>query len=153
MSVRFELDGRPVELPNNEESSLLDVLRGGLAETGPKAGCRIGRCGACVVLVGGRPFNACLMPVERLDGLQVTTRDGLVGEKKIVAALTEECAFQCGACANGMIVTLTYLRQNFPQMKPDEVMALMAGHLCRCSGYQGLYRAVRRLCDLDAKGA
>lgn len=145
MTVSFMLDGKAVEVPVDSGASLLDVLRGPLGETGPKAGCRIGRCGACVVLVEDRPLNACLVPVERLAGVTVTTRGGLIGEEEITAILAEERAFQCGACANGVIVTLTYLRKTAPSLGADAVMELLSGHLCRCSGYQGLHRAIQRL--------
>jgi carbon-monoxide dehydrogenase small subunit len=145
--VSFELDGRPVTIERSAVPTLLEALRDHLGATSPKAGCGIGRCGACVVLLDGRPVNACLVPPDRLDGRTVVTRDGLDDAETapIVAALRAASAVQCGACAPGLIVSLAFLRRRSPVPTASEAEIALAGHLCRCTGYVGLRRALTAL--------
>ena len=147
MRIRFTLDGAPVEAEAAPADRLLGLLRDGLDATSPKAGCGVGRCGACTVLLDGTPVNACLVPAWRLDGARVQTRDGLdeAAIAPVLEALRAERAFQCGACAPSAIVTLAALHAAAPRPTAAEAELLMAGHLCRCSGYGGLRRAIARL--------
>jgi len=145
--VAFTLDGQPVEIDAAPGERLVALLRDGLDATSPKLGCGIGRCGACAVLLDGAPVPACLVPAWRVAGRDVRTRDGLdeAALAPLLQVLREERAFQCGACAPGAIVTLAALHAHEP--RPDAAAAelLMAGNLCRCSGYGGLRRAIARL--------
>jgi carbon-monoxide dehydrogenase small subunit len=147
MDVTFSLDGRLASLEENAAPTLLAALRDHLGHDGPLAGCGIGRCGACVVLMDGEPVNACLVPTARLNGTNVTTRDGLDGKvvAEVLAALRAADAFQCGACASGFIVSLTYLAGLTPRTSAAEVELALAGHVCRCTGYAGIRAAVRTL--------
>jgi len=142
----FVLDGRPVELVTAPDTRLLDALRGPLEATGPKPGCGIGRCGACLVLLDGAPVPSCLVLAARLDGAEVTTVDGL-GEDgaTILRALADAGAIQCGYCSAGMTVAIAGALRTVPRPGPDQVLELLAGQLCRCGGYEGLRRAVQSL--------
>lgn len=139
--VAFRVDGRAVAATGAPHRTLLEILREDLGCTGPKQGCGIGRCGACLVLLEDAPAHACLVPAWRLEGREVTTRAGLDAEA-IEAVLEEEGAFQCGACADGMVVALWWVLRQPPGTAPA---ALLTGQLCRCSGYGGLRRALSRL--------
>jgi carbon-monoxide dehydrogenase small subunit len=147
MKLAFTLDGRPVTAEAAPAAPLVSLLRDGLDATSPKLGCGVGRCGACVVLLDGAPVPSCLVPAWRVAGRDVRTRDGLdeVALAPLLQVLAEERAFQCGACAPGALVTLAALHARLPRPDAAEAELLMAGHLCRCSGYGGLRRAIARL--------
>lgn len=147
MTCSFTLDGATVSLPDDAAPTLLEALRDHLDRVAPKSGCGIGRCGACVVLLDGEPVNACLVPLARVHGRRVTTADGLDGPvaAAVRQALGESEAFQCGACANGFLVSITYLAGLSPRPSAPEVELALSGHLCRCTGYGGIRRAVGTL--------
>jgi len=147
MDVTVEVDGRSATFAADAAETLLELLRDHLGATAPKAGCGVGRCGACVVLLDGRPVAACLVPVDRLDGANVVTRDGLAEAelRPIVDALRAAGAFQCGACAAGLTVTLAWLKARRPCPTAAEAERALAGHLCRCTGYAGIRSAVAAL--------
>jgi carbon-monoxide dehydrogenase small subunit len=146
MALTFMLDGRPASLEAEAAPTLLEALRDHLDHVSPRAGCGIGRCGACVVLLDGVPVNSCLVPTARLEGTTVTTSDGLNGQAaEVISALRSADAFQCGACASGLVVTLTYLAGLKPKPSIGEAELALVGHICRCTGYAGIRRAVRDL--------
>lgn len=147
MRITCEIDGQPVEADVTATTTLIELLRDDLGHTAAKLGCAVGRCGACVVLLDGRPVNACLVPAYRSAGVRIVTRDGLdPGDADAVTeALRRDGAIQCGACAPGLIVTLTWLRRHHPSLDAETVERQLVGHLCRCSGYGGLRRALRHL--------
>lgn len=143
--VAFTLDGRPVRFAAHPETVLADLLREEAGITATKIGCRVGRCGACTVLVDGVAVNGCLVPAHRLEGATVVTPDGLDAlpvAAVVRAALTEGNAFQCGYCAPGIVTTVVALLT--ADRDPDEaaVRAALAGHICRCTGYGSIVRAV-----------
>lgn len=146
-TVGFTVDGTPVHVTGAPDRRLIAILRDDLGITGPKEGCSIGRCGACVVLVDGKPVNACLVLAARLDGCEVTTVAGLGARARPVqAALAEAGAVQCGYCAPGLVVTLTALVERpDPPTDGAEVARALAGQICRCTGYGGLRRALAAL--------
>lgn len=145
-AIRFELDGAGVELDIPPASSALEVLRGPCGNTSVKPACRIGRCGACMILLDGAPVNACLVLAARLDGRRVVTATGLREDghaRTIRSVFVEEGALQCGYCTPGLIVSLTAARR--AGGGAAELEAAVAAHLCRCTGYGGLRRALARL--------
>src|SRR5580765_1855486 len=119
---------------------LLDVLREECGLTGTKEGCGEGECGACTVLLDGEPVNSCLVPFAQARGAKIKTIEGLRSHALQETFVTEGGA-QCGICTPGMILAAAAL-----PMKASlaEIRAGLAGNLCRCTGYEGIYRAIRK---------
>lgn len=136
--------------------TLSDFLRGNAGCTGVHLGCEHGVCGACTVIVDGRAVRSCLMLAVQADGCEVKTVEGLAAPDgtlhKVQQTMREEHALQCGFCTPGVVMTLAALTEG-PD-KPDEAALLgaLSGHLCRCTGYQGIRRAARRLAADDQSG-
>jgi aerobic-type carbon monoxide dehydrogenase small subunit (CoxS/CutS family) len=134
------------EMPDAER--LLDTLRWRLGLKGTKEGCRTGDCGACTVLVGGRPTLACLTLTREVEEEAVVTVEGIADlpeGRRVQAAFVAEGAAQCGYCTPGFVVALTALLRESPVAPPDELLDGLQGNLCRCTGYGSIGRAVRRL--------
>jgi len=138
--MRFTLNGREVEVEAHPMKRLLDVLREECGLTGTKEGCGEGECGACTVLVDGAPVVSCLVPLAQVRGASVTTIEGLGGSHPLQRAFAELGGAQCGICTPGMILAALALGPN-PSL--EEVRTGLAGNLCRCTGYEAIYRAVR----------
>ena len=146
--IRFELDGITVEHEVPPASSALEVLRDLCGNTAVKPACRIGRCGACMILLDGHPVNACLVLAARLDGRRVVTAAGLRADaeaRTIRTVFAEEGALQCGYCTPGLVVSLTAALRAGGRLA--ELEAAAQAHLCRCTGYGGLRRALSRLAE------
>ena len=126
--------------------SLASVLRDDLRLTGTKEGCGTGYCGACTVLVDGKPVNACLYFAVDADSREVTTIEGLAPSPAalhpVQSAFIEHGALQCGFCTPGMILSAAALLADDPDPTEDAVRAALAGNLCRCTGYQPIVAAV-----------
>jgi aerobic-type carbon monoxide dehydrogenase small subunit (CoxS/CutS family) len=120
---------------------LLDVLREDCGLTGTKEGCGEGECGACTVIVDGRAVNSCLVPVAQVAGAKVVTIEGLKGRHPLQRAFAEHGGAQCGICTPGMILAAAALG---PRPTLAQVRTGLAGNLCRCTGYEGIYRAIRK---------
>lgn len=146
VTVSFEVNGRAFEWKGDDSRRLLTVLREACAVTDPKAGCEIGRCGACMVLLDGQAVPSCLVLMARVDGAQVTTASGL-GEDahKVLTTLAANGAIQCGYCTAGIVTTLVAALRESPRPSAEQILELLNGHLCRCGGYAGLRRAVAEL--------
>ena len=144
----FTLNGEPVAVTAPPSRRLLDVLRHDLLLTGTKIGCEIGRCGACMVLLDGKPVNACLTMLYQVEGRRVTTIEGIAGGKDalhaVQRAFLEEGGYQCGYCTPGMIVSAAALLAERPDPTDEEIIEALSGNLCRCTGYGGILRSVRR---------
>ena len=143
--MRFTLNGAPAEVDAHPMARLLDVLREECGLTGTKEGCGEGECGACTVLVDGEAVCSCLVPFTQVEGATVQTIEGLGGEHPLQRAFASLGGAQCGICTPGMIMTALTLG---PRPTLDEVRTKLAGNLCRCTGYEAIYRAV-----LDASAA
>jgi aerobic-type carbon monoxide dehydrogenase small subunit (CoxS/CutS family) len=117
--------------------TLLDWLRGRLYLRGAKDGCREGECGACTVLVDGKPVVSCLYPAEAAVGRTVETIEGLRDElaERLKQALVNFGAIQCGFCTPGVVVTLVALLREYPSPSETQIRVALSGHLCRCTGY------------------
>ncbi|HEX6746650.1 MAG TPA: (2Fe-2S)-binding protein [Longimicrobium sp.] len=137
--MRFTLNGAPAEVGAHPMRRLLDVLREECGLTGTKEGCGEGECGACTVLVDGEPVCACLVPFAQVADAEVTTIEGLGGDHPLQRAFASLGGAQCGICTPGMIMMATKLP---PNSTLDDVRAGLAGNLCRCTGYEAIYRAV-----------
>ena len=142
--MRFTLNGEPRSVESHPMSRLLDVLREECGLTGTKEGCGEGECGACTVLVAGEPVCSCLVPFAQVSDAEVLTIEGLDGGHPLQRAFAELGGAQCGICTPGMIMMALALPPN-PTL--DDVRTGLAGNLCRCTGYEAIYRAV-----LDAAG-
>lgn len=125
--------------------TLLELLRDQLGLNGAKQGCDGGECGACVVLLDGKPVQSCLILAAELDGSTITTIEGLNdGVSKIIQeAYVAVGAVQCGFCAPGMVVATKALLDENPDPSPEDINKAMVGHLCRCTGYVRTVDAVQ----------
>jgi len=126
---------------------LADFLRGELGLTGTHVGCEHGVCGACTVLVDGQAVRSCLVLAVQVDGAEVTTVEGLAGPEgqlhPIQQAFTDEHALQCGFCTPGFLMAIHEMLEDDPSPSEEEMRDVLGGQLCRCTGYQGILRAVR----------
>jgi nicotinate dehydrogenase subunit A len=129
------------------ESALLYLLRDQLELNGPKFGCGLAQCGACTVLVDGRPTRSCLTPVSDVEGAEVMTLEGLGtldAPGRIQKAFIEEQAAQCGYCINGMIMTAQALLEQNPDPSDDDIRKALSANLCRCGTHTRIVRAIKR---------
>ena len=147
MHLILEVNGERHELDVADDRRLLDVVRDDLGLTGTKEGCGEGACGACAVLLDGRPVNSCLVLAAAAEGRPVTTIEGLSvdGASPLQQAFVEEVALQCGFCTPGQIVSATALLAAVPRPTAEEVRAALTGNLCRCGAYARIERAVLRV--------
>jgi aerobic-type carbon monoxide dehydrogenase small subunit (CoxS/CutS family) len=143
--MSFELNGRRVSVEAASNRTLLDLLRVELGVTSVKRGCEQGECGACTVLLDGRPVNSCMVLAERVNWRRVTTIEGLEGEPLMAAlrdAFMEEGAVQCGFCTPGMLISSYALLAENPRPTEEEVKTAIEGNVCRCTGYVKIIEAV-----------
>ncbi|NMI05313.1 (2Fe-2S)-binding protein [Paenibacillus sp. SZ31] len=143
------VNGEQKHLEIAQTTRLVDVLRTHLQLTGTKVSCEVGRCGACMVLIDGEPVNSCLVMAYQCEGSDITTIEGLHGEEKgtlhpIQQAFVEEGGFQCGYCTPGMVISTKALLDAHPEPSQDQIETGLCGNLCRCTGYGGIIRAVRK---------
>lgn len=144
-AVSFCVNGRAVSAEVPATRTLLDFLREDLGLTGTKEGCGKGECGACTVLVDGKPVNSCLMLAYQADGRQVVTIEGLERDGSlhpIQEAFVSEGAVQCGFCTPGMIMSAKALIDSNPSPTRDEIRQAISGNLCRCTGYAKIIKAI-----------
>lgn len=136
MRVEFTLNGKPVTLDTNPTERLLDTLRYSLGLTGSKEGCGEGECGACTVYLDGLPVNSCLVPTFQARGRRIETIESI--EPGSLGAMLSSGATQCGACTPGVVMTACWLRRHPELLKTHTTREVMAGNLCRCTGYDGI---------------
>ena len=141
------VNGTRRRVPSDTGESLLAVLREELDLTGTKYGCGEGQCGACTVLVDGRPVRACLTPAATVAGKSVTTIEGIEENGRLhplQEAFIETDAMQCGYCTPGMIVEAAALLRRVPNPGDAEIARAMEGHVCRCCAYPRIVQAIRK---------
>jgi len=139
--IRLMLNGQRTRLSVHPMKRLLDVLREDCGLTGTKEGCGEGECGACTILIDGLPVNSCLVPASHADGASLTTIEGLGGKHRLQRAFVALGGAQCGICTPGMIMAAVALGRK-PSL--DAIRTGLAGNLCRCTGYQAIYRSIQR---------
>jgi carbon-monoxide dehydrogenase small subunit len=149
VAERLELivDGLPLSAVVEPGRTLLRVLRDDFGRTGTKEGCDDSECGACMVLVDGRPVNSCSYLALQAAGRQITTVEGLAGADELhplQRAFLEGGGIQCGFCTPGMLISAAALIAADPDPSEDAIRDALAGNLCRCTGYQPIIRAVQR---------
>ncbi len=150
VTLSFTLNGRPVTLDVDPGDRLLDVLRYRLGLTGTKEGCGEGECGACTVYLDGLPVNACLVPAYQVRESRVETVEAL--DPTRLEPLVESGATQCGACTPGVVMTAWWIRRHPELLEAHSVRELMAGNLCRCTGYDGIVGGVMALLRQEDTG-
>jgi aerobic-type carbon monoxide dehydrogenase small subunit (CoxS/CutS family) len=141
--IACKVNGQSRRLTAHPMKRVLDVLREDLGLTGTKEGCGEGECGACTVLLDGVPVNSCIVPAAHLDGVSVTTIEGLSDGNALhplQEAFAVEGGAQCGICTPGMIMAALSVAKG---AKTAAIQEALAGNLCRCTGYEAIYRAVR----------
>lgn len=145
--LNITVNGEPCTAYAAPRLLLSDYLRHELGLTGTHVGCEHGVCGACTVLLNGKAVRACLMLAIQADGCAITTVEGLSETPSeltyVQAAFRRQHALQCGFCTPGILMTLADMLASDPLPSEDEVLAAVAGHLCRCTGYVGITNAVR----------
>lgn len=150
ISITLQVNGREEQIRVRPHHTLLEVLRNELGLTGPREGCGVGMCGACTVLVDGRPVSGCLLPAALAEGYALTTIEGLEGPNgelhPIQQAYVDHTGFQCSYCTPGFILTSKALLEEQPNATRDEAKAYLAGNLCRCGSYVKILDSV-----MDAK--
>ena len=146
--IRCTVNGRAVEKMVDVRASLTDFLRDDFRLTSVKKGCEVGECGACAVLVDGVCYNSCLYLAAWVDGKSVLTLEGLMGPdgelSDIQQAFMDEAAIQCGFCTPGFIMTATEILASGKEYSDEELRKHLSGHLCRCTGYENIFRAVKK---------
>ena len=145
--IEFHVNGVPRTVESYPMARLLDVLRENIGLTGTKEGCGEGECGACSVLVDGELVNSCLTPVLQVAGCNVLTVEGLARDGRlhpIQEAFALSGGAQCGICTPGMILATAQLLERCPHPTDEQIRAGLAGNLCRCTGYQKIFDAVRQ---------
>lgn len=146
--IKFTLNGKETERVVDVRASLTDMLRNDYSLTSVKKGCEVGECGACNVLIDGECFNSCIYLAVWVDGKNVRTLESLLGPNgelsDIQQAFAEETAVQCGFCTPGFIMTAVEILESGKEYTDDELRKLLSGHLCRCTGYENILRAVKK---------
>ena len=148
MLVQCVVNGEEVAEYVDPRESLLDMLRNHLGLTSVKRGCEVGECGACNVIIDGECFNSCIYLGVWAEGKEILTLEGLAGPNgelsDIQQAFIDEAAVQCGFCTPGFIMSATELLNAGKEFSDDEIRKMMSGHLCRCTGYENIFRAVKK---------
>lgn len=144
MNASFTVNDQPVDLEGHPMERLLDVLRERLGLTGTKEGCGEGECGACTVLLDGEPVLSCLVPLLQCEGRRIETVENLAEgpARSFLERFVATGGVQCGACTPGIVVTSWALLQENPRPTREEAREALAGNLCRCTGYEGILRAL-----------
>ena len=144
-TITLKINGCLETLTLMPNRTLLSVLREDLELTGAKPGCEAGECGACTVILDGRPVNSCMVLAVELDGADITTIEGVGGPDgldEMQQAFIDHFALQCGYCTPGMILMGNALLTQNPDPTADEVKEYISGNLCRCTGYENIVKAI-----------
>ena len=148
-SIKIIVNGQTVDARVEGRKSLSDFLRGDAGCTGVHVGCEHGVCGACTVMVDGKAVRSCLMLAVQADGATIGTVEGLAAADgtlhPVQQALRDEHGLQCGFCTPGVVMTLTALTDGGKKPSAEILLDALSGHVCRCTGYQGIRRAARKL--------
>ena len=146
-AVHFKLNDKPVSLNAGDDRKLLWALRTDTDLTGTKYGCGVGLCGACTVLVDGKPVRSCSYPLAEVAGKTVVTIEGLAKGgvlHPLQQAFIDNAAVQCGYCAPGMLLSAKALLDKNPDPSEREIREGIAGNICRCTGYVKIVKAVQQ---------
>jgi len=145
--LKMTVNGKPVEVAVDPTWTLLRVIREELGLTGTKEGCGIGDCGACTVLMEGKPVNSCLVLALQAEGKEVRTVEGLGTEENLdplQESFIKYGAVQCGFCTPGMLISARALLDKNPHPTTEEIKVAISGNLCRCTGYVKIIQAIQQ---------
>lgn len=151
--LQLDVNEQTHRLSLSEDTPLLQVLRDDLRLNGPKFGCGLAQCGACAVLVNGRVMRSCVVPATSVEGMTITTLEGLGTRDKphpIQTAFVELQAMQCGYCANGMMIAAANLLESNSSPSRAEIVKALDAHLCRCGSHTRIIAAVQRAAEILA---
>lgn len=154
--LQCTLNGRPIDRMVDPTARLLDTLREDFYLTGTKEGCGKGECGACTIFMDGRPVDACLVLTIQAEGRRIVTIEGLARENRLDSVqemFLEEGGVQCGFCIPGMVMAARALLDENLDPSEDEVRYALGGNLCRCTGYQKIFRAVLRAARIEREAS
>ncbi len=146
LTVRLTVNGRPVERTVEVRKTLADFLREDLTLTGTHLGCEHGVCGACTVLLNGAPMRSCLLFAVQAAGTEIETVEALASGDilhPVQEAFRQHHGLQCGFCTPGFLMSTVALLRAVSQPSDAQIRETLGGHLCRCTGYQGIVEAVR----------
>ena len=147
-TVHFNLNGRDVERTVDVRASLTDMLRNDFRMTSVKKGCEVGECGACTVIINGEAYNSCIYLAVWANGKKIRTLESLMGPNgelsDIQQAFIDEAAIQCGFCTPGFIMSAWEILESGKEYTDAQLRKLLSGHLCRCTGYENIIRAVKK---------
>ncbi|MGC2447751.1 MAG: (2Fe-2S)-binding protein [Candidatus Sulfotelmatobacter sp.] len=159
-TLRLAINGKSYSVETDPQTSLLTVLRENLDLTGSKYGCGEGMCGACTVLIDGKPQRSCVTRVGSVSGKQITTIEGLAAGEQlhpVQQAFLDAGAMQCGYCTSGMIMSAVALLKKNPSPNESQIIAFMDGNVCRCGTYSRIVNAIQKASTTQgsamAKGA
>ena len=148
MLVKYNLNGKDVEQMVDVRASLTDMLRNDFRMTSVKKGCEVGECGACTVIINGEAYNSCIYLAVWANGKTIRTLESLMGPNgelsDIQQAFIDEAAIQCGFCTPGFIMSAWEILESGKEYTDAELRKLLSGHLCRCTGYENIIRAVKK---------
>jgi aerobic carbon-monoxide dehydrogenase small subunit len=149
--VRVEVNDLPHEADVEARRLLVLLLRDDFGLTGTHIGCDTGSCGACTVILDGRAVKSCMLLAAQADGCSIRTVEGLAAEEGSLSPLQQafhdEHALQCGYCTPGMLMSATYLLERNTSPTDDDIRHAVQGNICRCTGYQNIFRAIRAAAD------
>ena len=142
--MKLEVNGASRSVEAHPDTPLLDALRNELGLAGSRFGCGSGQCGACFVLVDGKPIASCDLPLWSVEGKKITTIEGLGGRHPVQKALVAEQAAQCGYCMSGIVMSAVALLSQKSNPSEEEIRASLDKNLCRCGSHNRVVRAVLR---------
>lgn len=153
--ITLNVNGKKHEFAVAPNRTLTQALRDDLGLLGTKEGCGVGDCGACTVIMDGRPVNSCLILAVQAGGSEITTIEGVAGAEglhPIQQAFVDLGAIQCGFCTPGMVLSAKSLLDATPEPTEREVREALSGNLCRCTGYQKIVEAVQEAAKIMKRG-
>ena len=147
MTITLQVNGEPRAVPADPETPLLYALRNDLGLTGTRYGCGLGQCGACTVIIDGKPVQSCDLPVSAAVGKAITTVEALARGNQLhplQQAFIDEQAAQCGYCASGILMSAKALLDSNPDPSDADIRAALDGNLCRCGTHVRILKAIKR---------
>lgn len=151
IDITLNVNGEDYPLSVDPAASLLHTVRDQVGLTGSKEGCDDSECGACMMLLDGRPVNACSYLAVQADKAEITTVEGLADGEDLAPlqrAMLEKGGVQCGFCTPGVLISATALLRDNPRPSDDEIRIALSGNLCRCTGYDGIIAAVAAVAEV-----